>query len=57
MKFIRVEDAKNSALMASFQIYWMHLTDFMPRKIPAVIANMGGQLKFKSVQYNELWSY
>ena len=54
MKFIRVEDAKINALMASLQIQWMHLTDSMPRKIPAVIGNMGGQLKFKSVQYNEL---
>ena len=57
MKFIREEDAKNNALMASFQILWKHLTDPMPRKIPAVIDNMGGQLKFQSVQYNELWSY
>ena len=43
--------------MASLLIYWIHLTDSMPRKIPAVIDNMGGQLKFQSVQYNELWSY
>ena len=26
-----------------------NLMDYMPRKIPAVIDNMGGQLKFQSV--------
>ena len=56
IKFIKVEDAKNNALMASFQILWIHLTDPMPRKIPAVFDNMGGQLNFHSVQFYKLWS-
>ena len=42
---------------AFFQIEWIHFTDSMLRKIPAIIDNIGGQLKFQSVQYNELWSY
>ena len=51
-----MEDAKNRALTTNgICSNLMDAKDSMPKKIPAV-NDMGGQLKFQSVQYNELWS-
>ena len=43
--------------MATSKNYWKNLTDSMLERKQAVIDNLGSQIKYGRVQYNQLWSY